>query len=336
MTRVKSIAAAGALATLALCAATVGAQQSNTQEVTYITFSEAVEMPGVFLEPGTYEFRLADTGGRNVIQVLRKDRSEVMGQWTFVQSERERTTDETVVMFREAPEGTTPAVQYWYFPGEDIGKEFIYPEDQAERIAERTGQRVRTEEGFVSPAATADAGQPAPAPPAAEPGVDVELDADADIQEDAEIADADVDADADDRDVPRTASAPAQPSAPAGSTTGSRGEIASGRAEADADADDVNLQADADLEADAAAAAADADLPAEAPQQDAQIAEQQIADADASRPVGTSGAADDQAAAAAGVQQQGELPRTASPLALTGLIGLLSLAGAAGLRRFYR
>jgi hypothetical protein len=39
------------------------------------------------------------------------------------------------------------------------------------------------------------------------------------------------------------------------------------------------------------------------------------------RTVGTSGQADD-------------LPRTASPLALSGLLGLLSLTGAAGLRLF--
>ena len=39
------------------------------------------------------------------------------------------------------------------------------------------------------------------------------------------------------------------------------------------------------------------------------------------RALGTSGQAD-------------ELPRTASPLALTGLLGLLSLAGAAGIRAF--
>ena len=102
---------ASAVAVLALSAATASAQQSNVQEVTYLTFGHAVELPGVTLEPGTYEFRLADTPSRNVIQVFRKDRSEVMGQWTFVQSERERTSDETVVMFRETPEGTTPAVQ---------------------------------------------------------------------------------------------------------------------------------------------------------------------------------------------------------------------------------
>jgi LPXTG-motif cell wall-anchored protein len=53
-------------------------------------------------------------------------------------------------MFKENREGATPAIQYWYFPGEKIGKEFVYPKDQAQRIAARTGQKVRTESGYVS------------------------------------------------------------------------------------------------------------------------------------------------------------------------------------------
>ena len=58
-------------------------------------------------------------------------------------------------------------------------------------------------------------------------------------------------------------------------------------------------------------------------------AENQVAadvNADARAEVGTSGQAEGQIARA------DELPRTASPLALSGLLGLLSLVGAAGIR----
>ena len=146
------------LAVLALLATRVGAQQPDTLDRTFISFSSAVELPGVTLEPGEYEFRLADTPSRNVVQVFRKSDSKPMGQWTFVQAERERTSDDTVVMFKEAREGTTPAVQFWYYPNEKMGKEFIYPKDQAERIAARTGQAVRSDAGIVSaPSAAAAA-----------------------------------------------------------------------------------------------------------------------------------------------------------------------------------
>ena len=320
MTRAKSIVTAGALAVLALGAATAGAQQSNVQEVTYLTFSDAVELPGVMLEPGTYEFRLADSPQRNVVQVFRKDRSDVIGQWTFVQSERERTTDETVVMFGETPEGTTPAVQYWYFPGELIGKEFIYPEDQARQIAERTGQRVRTDDGFVAPPATAEnvpSDESAPAAASAQ----AEARADADPADEARAGE-----EAESSAQAQSASAFAQPTAPAGSTTGVRVPQRS-------DDTGAEPQRTADLEADA-----DAEVQADADTPGAQVQASRPADIDPPQAVGTSGAAadDQQPAAAGGVEPARELPRTASPLALTGLVGLLSLAGAVGVRRFYR
>ena len=240
MKRVKLIATAVALTALAVLASGVSAQETNTSERTFLTFSGAVEMPGVTLQAGTYVFKLADTPTRNVVQVWDRDEKNMVGHWLFVQAERPQVSGETVVMFKETREGTTPAVQCWYFPGEKIGKEFIYPKDQALRIAARTGAGVRGEDGVVEGAGIAGI-QPAPvvvaeaAPqpaPVAEP-LPVEVDVPAVV--------------ADNRQVDRS--------------------------------------------------------------------------------VGTGGSAEGQIA-----RNDAELPRTASPLALSGLLGLLSLMGAAGLR----
>ena len=155
-----AIAAAGLL--LAPLTSDVAAQQPDTKDKTIMTFSGAVELPGMRLEPGKYVFRLADTASRNVVQVLSEDESKILGQWLFVSAERQQASDETVVTFRERSATATPAVQYWYYPGERIGKEFIYPKDQALRIAARTGATVRTEEGPVSASGqTATAGSAA-------------------------------------------------------------------------------------------------------------------------------------------------------------------------------
>jgi hypothetical protein len=151
MKRVTLIAAAMAVAVVAVLTTSVWAQETNTQEVSYITFSNTVELPGVTLPAGTYTFRLADIPTRNVVQVLDRDQKKVMGQWLFVQAERPEVSGDTVIMFKENAENTTPAVQYWYFPGEKIGKEFVYPKDQASKIAARTGQRVRTDSGYAAP-----------------------------------------------------------------------------------------------------------------------------------------------------------------------------------------
>jgi hypothetical protein len=308
MKRLTLFTVACVLAVLAALGAQLRAQQVDTLDRTFFMFKTAVELPGVTLEPGEYEFRLADNDRRNVVQVLRREDMKPMGQFTFVPSERQRTTDETVVMFREAREGTTPAIQYWYFPNEKVGKEFIYPKDQAQRIAARTGQTVRTEEGPVT-ASSADA---SPAPPAIPPAAadsprPVSAQADASANTSPEAAEAAADA------ARRNAPASAQPSAAAGSTAGNRGVAqaeTSASASADRDASQPAERADTTPRADAAAAQAD-------------------------RPVGTSGIAQNQAGdqpqagQAAGNDQ---LPATASPLPLAALLGLLSLAGAAGLR----
>ena len=293
MKRLRLTAIAFLLAIAAVLATHVQAQQSNSTEQTFLTFSAPVEMPGVVLEPGTYEFRLADPDtSRNVVQVRRKGDNEVIGQWSYVQASRPQATGETVVMFRESKEGTTPAVQYWYYPGEKVGKEFIYPKDQAQRIAARTGQAVRSDDGPVTATASAETREADTtiarnsAPPEAAASIDRDDAADADAAR-------------------RNAPAASQPTAAAGSTTGNRG---------------VAAQAEARV---------DADLEREQPRQTAQAAP---IPSPAPRPVGTSGSSSADAAQDSGQPARAELPKTASPLALSGLLGLLSLGGAFGLR----
>jgi pyruvate/2-oxoglutarate dehydrogenase complex dihydrolipoamide acyltransferase (E2) component len=300
MKRLTLFTTALVLAVLAVLATHIRAQETNTDQRTIMTFSSAVELPGVTLEPGTYEFRLADTPQRNVVQVFRKEGDQSvggkpMGQWTFIPAERPRASDETVVMFKEAREGTTPAIQYWYFPSERIGKEFIYPKEQAEKIAARTGQAVRSEDGPVSASANASA---ASATTAA---------ASNDSARPAPEADA------------AAANAAAAPGEPVASQAATPAEPA---ARQPATPESITARAEVD----------NPQSPAVTPEP---------------RPVGTSGIADapqtpQQAPAPRQAQQptaearpaqaSADLPKTASPLPLTGLIGLMSLAGAAALR----
>jgi len=158
MKRVRIIAPAVTVAVLVL-AGVASAQQVDTNERTFLTLSTAVEMPGVTLQPGTYVFRLGDATRRNVVQVWDRDERNMLGHFTFIETQRPRSSEETVVMFKETPEGASPAVQYWYYPGHNVGKEFIYSKEQAERIAKRSGAPVRTEEGVVEPGPVGTSGK---------------------------------------------------------------------------------------------------------------------------------------------------------------------------------
>jgi hypothetical protein len=282
MKRVTSIATACVAAVIVMLGAAVGAQDFNTFEKTFLTFSNSVELPGMTLPAGTYTFRLADTSSRNVVQVLSEDEKQIHGQFLFIQAERPEVTGETVITFRETREGTTPAVQYWYYPGEKIGKEFIYPKNQAMVISTRTGATVMTEDGPVSANSTASS-----------------TDAQGQVTE---------------WQREQTTASPAD------------AQVAGSGSVAQQQSADASQQS-----ADVAAAEPIAE-PAPEPSAvaAAEPAREPATDV-APEPVGTSGVQD---ARRESVDARAELPRTASPLALSGLMGLLSLAGALGLRSF--
>ena len=149
MARVTLIMTALVIALVAVFAGTTAAQ-TDTRDRTFLTFSGAVEMPGVTLPAGTYVFKLADTPSRNVVEVWDREEKKMIGHWLFVQADRPDVSQETVIMFKETAAGQTPAVHFWYYPGEKIGKEFVYPKSQAVKIAARTNERVLSTEGEVT------------------------------------------------------------------------------------------------------------------------------------------------------------------------------------------
>ena len=147
MKRFTSLAAAVFTAAFLAAATSVSAQDSNVDQRTYLTFSGPVQMPGVTLPAGKYTFKLAPTALHNVMQVFDADEKHIIGQWFFIPVERTteeqaRANGKPVVMFREMPEGTTPAVHYFYYPTDLRGKEFIYPKEQALKIAAATHETV--------------------------------------------------------------------------------------------------------------------------------------------------------------------------------------------------
>jgi len=126
------LAGCGAL----LLGATMASAQLATQNDTMVTFSAPVSLPGVTLPAGSYLFKLADSQvNRNVVQVFAKDRSKIFATILAVPAERTEPADETVITFKEAPANSAPAVQYWYYPGDKRGQEFVYPKSQAVAIA---------------------------------------------------------------------------------------------------------------------------------------------------------------------------------------------------------
>lgn len=99
-------------------------------ELSYLTFSAPVRVPGTVLPAGTYAFKRVTPG---VLQVQSRDRSAVIS--TFMTRDRLRNSPANVheIVFGEAPAGTPRPILAWFPPDNRynqpntwVGYEFIY------------------------------------------------------------------------------------------------------------------------------------------------------------------------------------------------------------------
>ena len=108
-------------------------------ERTVLTFTEPVMIPGATLQPGSYVFRLADSSSaRHIVQVLTNDGSKMVATAQAVPLKRPEATGDIVLKFNPTDKGTPPAIKAWFYPGSTYGHEFVYAEQEAKHIAERT------------------------------------------------------------------------------------------------------------------------------------------------------------------------------------------------------
>ena len=76
------------------------------------------------------------------MQVFDKDEKKIYTTMLAVPNQRLEPSDKPIVLFSERASGSPQAVKVWYYPGETIGNEFVYPKSQAMKIAKETHPRV--------------------------------------------------------------------------------------------------------------------------------------------------------------------------------------------------
>ena len=120
-----------------------GARADEWNKKTILTFSGPVQIPGATLPAGSYVFKLADIpGNRHVVQVFDKDEKKIYTTMLAIPNQRLEPSDKPIVLFSERASGSPQAVKVWYYPGDTIGNEFVYPRAQAMKIAKETHTRV--------------------------------------------------------------------------------------------------------------------------------------------------------------------------------------------------
>lgn len=103
---------------------------------TVLTFSQPVEIPGQVLPAGTYVFKLADSlSDRHIVQIFNADESQILATVLVVPDYRLTPTDQTLIRFGEVPAGMPEVIRAWFYPGNTVGHEFVYPRARATQLA---------------------------------------------------------------------------------------------------------------------------------------------------------------------------------------------------------
>jgi hypothetical protein len=117
---------------------------------TKLTFSQPVEVPGMVLQAGTYTFRLLNTtGSRNVVQIYNEDGTKLITTILTIYDYRLTPADQTIIQFNEQQAGTPAALRTWFYPGDNYGRQFVYPKKRAIQLAQAAQAPVPAEEAEV-------------------------------------------------------------------------------------------------------------------------------------------------------------------------------------------
>jgi hypothetical protein len=119
---------------LSVCAAMLcaflgtGANADTWDKKTIVTFSDSVEIPGQVLPAGTYVFKLANSiSDRHIVQIWTGDETQLLATLMTVPDYRPDPPDKTIFEFDERPGDSPMAIHTWFYPGDNMGQEFVYP-----------------------------------------------------------------------------------------------------------------------------------------------------------------------------------------------------------------
>ena len=110
---------------------------------TELTVNEKIEVPGAVLTPGKYVVKLVDSqSNRHIVQFTNEAEDHVISTVLAIPNERLKPTGDTEFSFYESQVGGTPALQAWFYPGDNFGQQFAYPKDRAVELARASGEEV--------------------------------------------------------------------------------------------------------------------------------------------------------------------------------------------------
>jgi hypothetical protein len=140
---IKSLRAASIIAAPVFLMCGVLAHADQWDKHTKITIDQPIEIPGAVLPAGTYIFRLVDSpSDRHIVQVSNEREDHVFATVIAIPNYRLEPTGKTVLSFYEVPAGQPQPVHAWFYPGDNFGQEFVYPNERTLSISKSSDTTV--------------------------------------------------------------------------------------------------------------------------------------------------------------------------------------------------
>jgi len=121
------------------------ARADTWDQMTMLTFSQPVAIPGAVLPAGTYWFTLANTIDRGVVEVFSPNWQKLYAIELTIPTYRMNVTDKTQIRFAERPHDQPEAMLKWYYPGLTTGHEFIYRQREEQALNRERQQSILTQ-----------------------------------------------------------------------------------------------------------------------------------------------------------------------------------------------
>jgi LPXTG-motif cell wall-anchored protein len=114
------------------------AHASEMDKKTFLTFHQPMEIPGMILPAGEYVIKRADRSLPDVIRVSDRSENHTFATVFTIPTYRERPTSKTVIITEERAANQPEAIKKWFYPGDTVGAEFIYPKSHGALLAMNT------------------------------------------------------------------------------------------------------------------------------------------------------------------------------------------------------
>jgi len=103
------------------------AQASEFDKKTIVTFSQPMEIPGRILPAGEYVIKRADRALPDVVRFTNADEDRIYATVFALPTYRSEPTSDVVIVTEERRANAPEAIKKWFYPGDIVGAEFVYP-----------------------------------------------------------------------------------------------------------------------------------------------------------------------------------------------------------------